>query len=260
MDSRVWRHDRASEAHSPAPDPVAPVWPVLAELEIYTRSRRLLGWIAPEGERTSDWMNRGEEIELLAPLEVPLTADRPELPDPQRDARRVRLASQDVLFAVPPLLPGGRHLRLHRRVARIQFELGEYDVSGHIHVRPGTEPMDGLLRSPRVFVPITDAELARYADPPFSRAAQVLVVNSRHVGRLHLNGSRPVRLAMSTPVPDKMSGDRPADLDFEEDVGSIEPVAGSVHRALSELSAMYRDGLVDESEFQTKRSEILARL
>jgi hypothetical protein len=260
MDSRVWRHDRAGEAGSGAPDPVAPVWPVLAELEIYTPTRRLLGWIAPEGERASDWMNRGEEVELLASLEVGLAADRPELPDPQRDARRVRLASQDVLFAVPPSLPQGRHLRLHRRIARIEFEMGEYDVSGHIHVRPGTEPMDGLLRSPRVFVPITDAQLIHHEEPRFSRAVQVLVVNSRHVTRLQLNGSSPARRSPSQVTAKEWPDESTPATALDQDLGAIEPLAGSVHRALSELTALHRDGLIDDAEFQAKRSEILARL
>jgi hypothetical protein len=48
------------------------------------------------------------------------------------------------------------------------------------------------------------------------------------------------------PVPFRMS--------------DIEPVEGSVHRALSELAALHRDGLVTDAEFEGKRSEILSRL
>jgi hypothetical protein len=40
----------------------------------------------------------------------------------------------------------------------------------------------------------------------------------------------------------------------------IEPTEGSVHRALSELAALRRDGLVTDVEFEAKRSEILSRL
>jgi hypothetical protein len=40
----------------------------------------------------------------------------------------------------------------------------------------------------------------------------------------------------------------------------IEPIEGSVHRALSELAALRRDGLVTDAEFEAKRSEILSRL
>src|SRR5205814_9463249 len=40
----------------------------------------------------------------------------------------------------------------------------------------------------------------------------------------------------------------------------IEPREGSVHRALSELAALRRDGLVNDAEFEAKRAEILRRL
>jgi hypothetical protein len=259
MDSRVWRRAQGGEAT--ARDDLAPVWPVLAELEVYTPSRRLFGWIAPEGERTSDWMNRGQEIELLAPMEVGVDAERPGLPPPQRDARRVRVASSEILFAVPPSLPPGRHLRLHRRVVRIQFEMGDYDVSGRIHVAPGADPGENLLRSTRTFVPITDAELLHHAEPPFARSLGVLVVNARNVSRVHHDDSAPIRRLPRSVVQAhvaNIAAERASTM--PDPLGTIEPIAGAVHGALSELAALHRDGLIDDIEFEAKRAEILARL
>ena len=104
------------------------------------------------------------------------------------------------IFAVPPTLPSGRHLRLHRRVIRIHFEMENYDLSGRIHVRPGAEVGDYLLRSSRVFVPITDVELTRLTEPAFSRTLPVVIVNSRHVSRLHLVEGRALRIGQAVPV------------------------------------------------------------
>jgi hypothetical protein len=260
MEPRGWR-DRGAQALAANADAVAPVWPVLAKLEVYTPDRRLLGWIAPEGERASDWMNRGQEVELLAAVELGLAGDAPDLPQPQVEAPRFRLPSLDVLFAVPPSLPQGRHLRLHRRVVRISFEVGDYDLSGRIHVAPGADPGENLLRSTRTFVPITDAELIHHAEPPFTRSFSTLIVNARNVSRVHVGESSsrrsfgPAQQVVPThPAAEPSAGDWP------ESLGSIEPVAGAIHRALSELAALHRDGLIDDSEFEAKRSEILARL
>jgi len=282
---------RATQSETqPAPD--APVWPVLAELEVYTESRRFIGWIAPEGERTSDWINRGNELELIGATETGLADARPELEEPAAGAARTRLSTSEIMFAVPPNLPQGRHLRLHRRVLRVRFQMDGYQLSGRIHVRPGAEVGDYLLRSTRMFVPITDAELVRQREPEFARMLPVVIMNVRYVSRIHLMDGSPepppastettsapgpaVPMAIPTstsapptPMPNMAAApilpspaapaapaSQPAPFTFND----IEPREGSVHRALSELAALRRDGLVTDAEFEAKRSEILSRL
>jgi hypothetical protein len=262
MTALPWRQRRNHEAGDPAHAPGEPVWPVLAELEVYTRTHRLVGWIAPEGERTSDWLNRGHEIELLSPIEAPMAAPRPTLAEPEGTPRRQRVSATDIVFAVPPTLPSGRHLRLHRRVIRIHFEMEGYDLAGRIHIRPGAEVGDYLLRSSRVFVPITDVELTRLVEPVFSRSLPVVVVNSRHVSRLHLvEGHRdPVSVSPEVARPTVHAAptlERWPQEDLTEAAG---PSPAEVHRALSELTEMHREGLVSDAEFELKRAEILARL
>jgi hypothetical protein len=267
MTALDWRRSHGTDAGTDSADPAtAPVWPVLAELEVYTRTRRVVGFFAPEGERTSDWINRGHELDLLATVEIPLAGERTALEQPGADARRTRISATDIVFAVPPALPSGRHLRLHRRVMSIHIEMDEYDVQGRIHVRPGAEMADYLLRSSRVFVPITDVQLTHLTEPAFSRSLPVLIVNSRHVSRLHLaEGASPRRPGI-VPVPQQMPAtvlSSPV-LDVEpaapDEAETDWPAAGEVHRALSELTSLHRDGLIDDAEFAAKRSEILARL
>ena len=276
------------------PDPDAPVWPVLAELEVYTESRRLVGWIAPEGERTSDWINRANELELIGAVETGLADERPELVEPGAGAARTKIPAAEIIFAVPPSLPQGRHLRLHRRVVRVRFQMEGYQLSGKIHVRPGAEVGDYLLRSSRIFVPITDAELVHQREPEFVRLLPVAIMNARYVSRIHLfdGASEPIPPAPETPSlveraaqlavpatpglppsmpnlaaapipPRREPAPAPAAAPNQPEpfrMSDIEPVEGSVHRALSELTALHRDGLVTDAEFEAKRSEILSRL
>jgi len=286
----AWARGKGRAA--PQQEPDAPVWPVLAELEVYTETRRLIGWIAPEGERTSDWINRGNELELIGATETGLADARPELQEPAAGAARTRLSTSEIMFAVPPNLPQGRHLRLHRRVLRVRFQMDGYQLSGRIHVRPGAEVGDYLLRSTRMFVPITDAELVRQREPEFARMLPVVIMNVRYVSRIHLmDGSpelppasaatpsaaepplaaaMPVRpsppppptlnLAAAPILPSPAAPATPAGEPPPFTINDIEPMEGSVHRALSELAALRRDGLVTDAEFEAKRSEILSRL
>jgi hypothetical protein len=264
MTALLWRQSRERITDEVPPSPATPLWPVLAELEVYTRTRRLVGWIAPEGERTSDWMNRGHELELLGVVDAPMAGERPTLPEPDEAPRRQRISATDVVFAVPPSLPSGRHLRLHRRVIRIHFEMQDYDLHGRIHIRPGAEVGDYLLRSSRVFVPITDVELARLSEPVFSRSLPVVIVNSRHVSRLHLVEGQPTTGSISPSIALTPIVHAAPTLDTEawpaEDLTSDDQSAASVHRALAELTEMHREGLVNAREFRAKRTEILARL
>ncbi len=231
------------------------------------------GWIAPEGERTSDWMNRGGEIELIGPVDEPLDEPSSTLPAADPTSQRLRLRAEEVLFAVPPDLPLGRHLRLHRRVHGIHFEAGSYEIHGRIHVRPGAQIGDYLLRSSRVFVPITQVDLEHRSEPRFRRRLPVLIVNARHVTRLYSGeGGQAVSaaidgaLAIAAPaeqpigdvVPDPSSTHGGADPIPAED--EIEPVRGDVHRALAELAALREDGLITVREYRTKRKDILERL
>ncbi len=261
---------RSKGRASQKPDSDAPVWPVLAELEVYTATRRLIGWIAPEGERTSDWINKSNELELVGAIETGLAEPRPELQAPAAGAVRAKVATSEIIFAIPPSLPQGRHLRLHRRVLHVRFQMEGYELSGRIYLRPGAEVGEYLLRSSRIFVPITDAELVHQRDPQFRRLLPVVIMNARHVSRIHLVDGQPEAAAVVAepqPAQPQPAAEPPAATEPPPaatppafSFNDIEPLAGSVHRALSELAALHRDGLINEAEFEAKRVEILSRL
>jgi len=180
------------------------------------------------------------------------------------------VATSEIIFAIPPSLPQGRHLRLHRRVLHVRFQMEGYELSGRIYLRPGAEVGEYLLRSSRIFVPITDAELVHQRDPQFRRLLPVVIMNARHVSRIHLVDGQPGAAAVvaepqpAQPVPaaepPAATEPPPAATPPAFSFNDIEPLAGSVHRALSELAALHRDGLINEAEFEAKRVEILSRL
>ncbi len=268
MTTLAWRRHTDVEEKPEPPVHETPVWPVLAELEIITADRRIRGWIAPEGERTSDWMNRGAEVELIGSVEVALGEPQAaSLPEPATGASRARFAGDEILFAVPPALPLGRHLRLHRRVHGIHFEIGPYEVHGRIHVRPGAQVGDYLLRSGRVFVPITEVDLVRHDEPAFRSRLPVLIVNARHVTRLYSGETHDaVSAAVAGALPSREPVPPPAPPSPEPGQGAVdpdedpEPVRGTTHQALAELAALREDGLITVREYRAKRSEILSRL
>ncbi len=263
----AWRRHTDVDEKPEPPAGETPVWPALAELEIITADHRVRGWIAPEGERTSDWMNRGAEIELIGPVQVALSEPQAALPEPDAGSGRARYSVDDILFAVPPALPVGRHLRLHRRVHGIHFEFGPYEVHGRIHVRPGAQVGDYLLRSSRVFVPITEVDLARRDEPTFHSRLPVLIVNARHVTRLYsgethdavsaaVGGVLPSQETAPMPAP---PATKPAEATVDLD-NDPEPLRGTIHRALAELAALREDKLITVREYRAKRSEIISRL
>ena len=144
-------------------------------------------------------------------------------------------------------------------------------------------------------MPITDAELVRQREPEFARVLPVVIMNVRYVSRIHLVDGAPepppsteatpaladrvaelgvqTKASLSPSMPNMAAAPipprpeptatppvMPPDAAEPFRFSDIEPVAGSVHHALSELAALRRDGLVSDAEFDSKRAEILSRL
>lgn len=228
----------------------------LAAVDLITVSGRFSGWIATDGERTSDWLNHNDELlvrgmEAVAPMEQLAEATLPVA----SGLTEQHLSATDVIFVVPPPLPPNRHLRLHRRRVRIHLELGAYRVSGQLHVRPGANAGDYVLRSTRTMVPLTEVELVHAGDPAFRRLTPVLIVNARHVTRMREaeQRGRPVVIAShpgpaaepAPPVALRSSAVRPSG-------------ARAARDAMAALQTLLDAGLLDITEFQTKRALLQA--
>jgi hypothetical protein len=155
---------------------------------------RRVGWIDAGGQRTSDWLNSGPQVAvfgLAAPDEVP--ADAPDA----ATATPAALERGRIVWVIPPPLPPNRHLRLHRRRMLVHLELDDHDVSGQVHVRPGADAIDQVMRGTRDLVPLTDVQVVSRRDRADGMALPVLIVNRHHVRRVVQDAPH-----VSAPVPD----------------------------------------------------------
>jgi len=73
---------------------------------------------------------------------------------------RTVVVAREEIFAVAVTGPRGDPARRTRtRPMPVELRLGRYDVSGNIHVVPGTDPLIGFRRR-LVMVPLTEATIA----------------------------------------------------------------------------------------------------
>ena len=185
----AWNRAIAEESSGEAPEVAPAVAPAaedeLGAVELLTESGRLTGCIATGGQRTSDWLNAKDEVAIhglaAADAEARPAADGAAA----AGASPTLLRRSEIVWVVPPPLPPNRHLRLHRRRLLVHLELDEHRVSGQVHVRPGADPVDQVLRGTRDLVPLTDAQVVSKDDPEQGMAVPVLIVNRRHV--LHVS-------------------------------------------------------------------------
>jgi len=161
--------------------------PELAPIELYTADARIVGWIAPHGQRVTDLLASKDELRLWRPSPGPLDEMTPPTDaDPERaeeNGEWESLATARVILAMPPEWRASRQLRLHKRLRRAALSAGPFSVTGNIHLQPGVEVGPHLLRSAG-FIPLTDAYLLHNGEPPFEHVVSVVIVNAAHVTQM----------------------------------------------------------------------------
>jgi hypothetical protein len=136
---------------NPAPAEAATVATV--ELTVYAGDSVAFGRIRLAADRVTDLMNDGTEFEFT---DTYLQS----LDDSHGLMVRTVVVARDEIFAVAVAGPRGDPTRRTRtRPIPVEIRLGRYDVSGSIHVVPGTDPIVGFRRR-RVMVPLTEATIA----------------------------------------------------------------------------------------------------
>lgn len=158
--------------------------PELAPIEIYTADSRIVGWIAPNGQRVTDLLASADELRLWRPSPGPL--DETGTPHARIDGENGEwqsLPTAQVILAMPPEWRASRQLRLHRRLRRAALLAGPFSVTGNIHLQPGVEVGPHLLRG-GAFLPLTDAYLLHNGEPPFEHVVSVVLVNAIHVSQI----------------------------------------------------------------------------
>ena len=159
--------------------------PELAPIEIYTADSRIVGWIAPNGQRVTDLLSDTDELRLWRPSPGPL--DETGVPAVKsmggEGGEWQSLATAQVILAMPPEWRASRQLRLHRRLRRAAVVAGPFSITGNVHLPPGTEIGPHLVRA-HSFLPLTDAYLLHNGEPPFEHVVSVVLVNAIHVAQV----------------------------------------------------------------------------
>jgi hypothetical protein len=157
----------------------------LAPVEIYTADARIVGWIAPNGQRVTDLLMSQDELRLWRPSPGPLDATgvpMTSLGDAESGEWET-LPTSRVILAMPPEWRASRQLRLHKRLRRAALVAGPFSVTGNIHLHPGVEVGPHILRS-QSFLPLTDAYLLHGGEPSFEHVVSVVIVNAVHVAQI----------------------------------------------------------------------------
>ena len=145
----IFQTPRTVDAEPPTME--APPVPAV-ELTVYAGDSVAFGRLALAGDRVTDLMNDRTEFEFVdACLES--------LDDGHELLVRSVYIARDEIFAVAVAGPRGDPTRRRRtRPIPVELRVGRYDVSGNIHIVPGTDPIIGFRRR-RVMVPLTEATI-----------------------------------------------------------------------------------------------------
>ena len=124
----------------------------MVELTVYAGDSVAFGRLALAADRVTDLMNDRTEFEFVDTFVQSLD-------DSHGLQVRTVFISRDEIFAVAVAGPRGDPARRRRtRPIAVALRVGRYDVSGNIHVIPGTDPVTGFRRR-KVMIPLTEATI-----------------------------------------------------------------------------------------------------
>ncbi len=152
----------------------------LVRFSAYASHHRIFGWVRLRADRLTDLLNIHDEL-LLSDVEI----------ENLDDGTRHRSASSRVairdLLAVHASGPRGDDALRHRtRAHAIVVRAGSYLIAGHLHVEPGADPLESLLRR-AAMVPLTDAWLEYWPDgSPRRHGVGTIIVNREAADTIEL--------------------------------------------------------------------------
>jgi hypothetical protein len=138
-------------ANAERPALEAPLVPMV-ELTVYAGDSVAFGRLALTADRVTDLMNERTEFEFVDTFVQSLD-------DSHGLQVRTVVVARTEIFAVAVAGPRGDPTRRTRtRPMPVEVHVGRYDVSGNIHVVPGTDPIIGFRRR-RMMIPLTEATI-----------------------------------------------------------------------------------------------------
>jgi hypothetical protein len=145
---------------------------MLSEVIAYAGDCRIVGTITfAEDERLSDVLNESELL-FITDARLMSHADGHAI---EVDELRIE---RDELYAIEAVgTRGSTARRIHTVKHRLEVRLGPYTVLGHLHARPGSDPLLSLGRRPSL-IPLTNATIAYNGeDGVVAKDIDTLIIN-----------------------------------------------------------------------------------
>lgn len=139
----------------------------LQPIRIYLAEMVLVASVSPGDERMTDILNHGGELRVLPSGAAPW--------DPES---WLYLHIDEAQIIVPPRHVSPAHKRQARNRHVVHLKVGEWDVTGTAHLKPGAE-QDALLLSTQPFLPLTNVTMVS-SEHPWPDTYEVVIVNLRH--------------------------------------------------------------------------------
>jgi hypothetical protein len=139
----------------------------LQPIRIYVADMVLVASVSPGDERMTDILNQGGELRVLPAGAAPGNPDN-----------WLYLHVDEAQLIVPPRHVSPPHKRQMRDRHVVHLKVGEWDVTGTAHLKPGAE-QDAVLLSIHPFLPLTNATIFT-AEHPWAETHEVVIVNLRH--------------------------------------------------------------------------------
>ena len=124
----------------------------IVELTVFAGDSVAFGRLSLTADRVTDLMNDSTEFEFVDTYLQSLDDSHGLL------VRTVVVAREEILAVAVAGPRGDPTRRIRTRPIPVELRVGRYDVSGNIHVIPGTDPIIGFRRR-RVMVPLTEATI-----------------------------------------------------------------------------------------------------
>jgi hypothetical protein len=139
----------------------------LQPIRLYLVEMVLVGSVSPGDERMTDILNHGGELRVL-----------PSGAEAWQPDSWVSVPIDEIEIVVPPRHVSPAHKRIERDRHPVRLHVGEWDVAGTAHFKPGSE-QDAVLLSIQPFLPLTDVSM-NSAEHPWPETYDVVIVNLRY--------------------------------------------------------------------------------
>jgi hypothetical protein len=156
------------------------------EVQIFTASHIVRGFIETDGDRVSDVLNLRTEPGLVIS-----NVEAAALPTLGKSAPlrlpRARIEKASILFAVP-VEKDMTHKSIFRKANRLAYEvaaiLPPFEVQGTVYLTERFEARKGMATRPEDFIPLTDVSVSCAINPQLNLRVATLVFNKHQLALL----------------------------------------------------------------------------